>query len=253
VKRKLANGLLSNLEDYAAKVADDFPGGTDEEFLIWLQNSLNKAILPKPPDRNFKIFMKKLSEDIRSINSELMFAALSNYNDYKVSFDTFPGPDHDFDFLINSLPVQVKTFNPSEDREKSIKKIEEFETNQSLDPRQMEKVIFDFLLNLTPLDEMEKAVDQGALIIFSNMSNIYIGHTIRKFLAKTNLTLPLENAVSYSVNIASNNYKTTLPLIVCVSGTDYNFQLFALYFQIPVTMENNKLKLDRGRMQGFSL
>ena len=142
VKRKLANGLLSNIEDYATKVADDFPGGTDEEFLVWLQDSLNKAILPKPPDRNFKIFMKKLSEDIRSINSELMFAALCNYNDYKISFDTSTGPDHDFDFLINSLPVQVKTFNPSEDREKSIKKIEELERNQSLDPNKVEKVIF---------------------------------------------------------------------------------------------------------------
>jgi hypothetical protein len=129
VKQKLANGLLSNIEDYVTKVDDDFPGGTDEEFLVWLQNSLNKAILPKPPDRNFKIFMKKLSENIRSINSELMFAALSNYNDYKISFDTSPGPDHDFDFLINNLPVQVKTFNPSEDREESIKKIEELERN----------------------------------------------------------------------------------------------------------------------------
>ena len=100
---------------------------------------------------------------------------------------------------------------------------------------------------------MEKAIDQGALIIFANMSNIYTGHAIRKFLSKTNLSLPLENSISYSINIASNKDKTTLPLIVCVSGSDYNFQLFALYFQIPVTMENNKLKLDRGRMQGFSL
>jgi hypothetical protein len=46
---------LSNIEGYATKIANDFPGGTEEEFLIWLQKSLDKARLPKPPDRNFKI------------------------------------------------------------------------------------------------------------------------------------------------------------------------------------------------------
>jgi hypothetical protein len=55
VRQKLAKGLLSNIEGYATKIANDFPGGTEEEFLIWLQKSLDKARLPKPPDRNFKI------------------------------------------------------------------------------------------------------------------------------------------------------------------------------------------------------
>ena len=123
---------------------------------------------------------------------------------------------------------------------------------QSLDLNTLEKVIYDFLLDLTPLDEMEKAIDQGAFIIFSNVSHIHTGHAIRKILSKTNFILPLENAIAYSANVTSNKDKTTLPLIVCVSGTDYNYQLYALYFQTPITMENNKLKLNRRRMQGFS-
>jgi hypothetical protein len=214
--------------------------------------SLDKARLPKPPDRNFRIYMKKLSEDIRSIISELIFAALSNSSYYKTSFDTSPGPDHDFDFLINSLPVQVKTFNPSEDIGKSIGKVEELERNQTLDFNSLQKLINDFLLDLTPINEMEKAIDQGALIIFFNISHIYAGHVIRKCLSRMESVLPLEKAVAFSINIASNKDTTTLPLVVCVSGTHYNHQHYSLYFQIPIMKESNKLKLNRGRIQGFS-
>lgn len=251
VRRKLAKGLLSSIEGYAANITNDFPGGTNEEFLIWLQESLDNMKPPKLSDKNFGKYMKKLSEDIGSIISELMFAVLSNYNGYKTSFDTSPEPDHDYDFLINNLPVQVKTFNSSEDRQESIQNIEEIERRRSLDPNTLVKEIVDFLLDLTALNEMERAVNQGALIIFSDMSHIRTGHVLRKYVSEKGFILPLENAISNSINIARNGNKTTLPLIVCVSGTHYDYQLYALNFQIPVIKDNNKLKLDRGKMQGF--
>jgi hypothetical protein len=251
VRHKLAKGLLSNIEGYAMKIMNDFSGGTSEEFLIWLQGSLGKARLPKPPDKNLGRYVKKLSEDIRSIISELMFAALSNYNGYITAFDASPEPSHDYDFLINNLPVQVKTFNSSEDSQESIQKIEEIERKGSIDSNTLVKEIVDFLLSLTALNEMERAINQGAFIIFSDMSHIRTGHIIRKYLSEKNLIISLEDAITASVNIVTKDNKTTLPLIVCVSGTHYKYQIYALNFQIPVIKENNKFKLDRGRIQGF--
>jgi hypothetical protein len=233
VRRKLAKGLLSHIEGYAVKTIDDFSGGTAEEFLTWLQETLDNAGIPKPPDKKFGRYIQKLSEDTRSINSELMFATLSNCNKYKTTFDTAPEPLHDYDFLINNFPVQVKTFNSSEDRQESMQNIDEVERKKSIDPNALMKEIVDFLLSLTALNEMERAVDQGAFILFADLSHIRTGHIIRKYLSENKLTPPLGNALTSSVNIVTKADKTTLPLIICISGTQYVYQLYALNFQIP--------------------
>ncbi len=250
--KKLAEGLLSNVTSYGISINDDFACHNEQEFFIWIQEALKNAAPPKPSDEKFPIYVKKLSETIRSINSELMFAVLSNQDKNRISFDRCPSADHDYDFLINDIPVQVKTFNASENAADSRQKVEDLQNFRPINRSKMEKEVGNFLKNLTSIETTEKAIDQGAHILFFNMSYIYTGEIIRGYMYDNKIGVPLEEAVKYSINLLAKNNISYLPLIVCVSNTCYNYQLNCLYFQIPVIKETAKrIKLDRGKMQGF--
>jgi hypothetical protein len=252
LRKKLAEGLLSNVTSYGISVNDDFAGSNEQEFLIWIQEAVKKAAPPKLSDEKFPIYVEKLFEAIRSIISELMLAVLSNQDKSRTSFDSCPSPDHDYDFLINDIPVQVKAFNASENAAESKQKLEDLQNIRPINASKMEKEVGNFLKNPSRLETTEKAIDQGAHILFFNVSYICTGEIIRWYMYDNKLAVPLQEAVKYSINLLAKDDISYLPLIACVSNTCFNYQLDCLYFQIPVIKETGKkIKLDRGKMQGF--
>lgn len=156
VRRKLAQGILSNIFEYATRVKyteTEVLGETEREFLSWLQQA---------PDTKFPVYVEKLSEAVRNVTSELMLAGLCSYNGYKLLFDACPSDDHDYDFLVNNIPVQVKTPNPSDNLPTSIEKVEELAGSTSNNLGEINEEIARFLSNLTGLRLMERALEQGA-------------------------------------------------------------------------------------------
>jgi hypothetical protein len=89
VKRKLTKGLLSQRE------------------------KISKQIGPKPNEitiinRYRNIWFK----DVWNVTSELLFAAICGESGFGITFDP-PTIDHDYDFIVNGYPVQVKSSNKS--------------------------------------------------------------------------------------------------------------------------------------------
>jgi hypothetical protein len=105
--------------------------------------------------------------------------------------------------------------------------------------------IVDYLTSLGGLDLMEYAIDQGVRIIYFNITYVYLGEICRKFLIDINKNYHLGYAVQYSVGMANQIISTDLPMIVCICNSGYDYEVNALCIDIPVIVENGKLKLDR--------
>jgi hypothetical protein len=179
-----------------------------------------------------------------------MLAALSNSNDLITSFDANPGKDHDFDFLVNNIPIQVKTLNPQESAQKSNQKIEELHGKEPSTLEEIKSNIVNYLTGLGGLDLMEKAIDQGARIIYLNISYVYLGEICRKFLNDTDKEGHLLDAVRHSVGKAKQ-ITCDFPVIVCVCNSGFDYKVNALCIDIDVVVEKDKLKLDLEKLQKF--
>jgi hypothetical protein len=255
VRRKLAQGILSNIFEYATRVKyteTEVLGETEKEFLSWLQQALSKSKPPKSPDTKFPVYVEKLSEAVKNVTPELMLAGLCSYNGYKLLFDACPSTDHDYDFLVNNIPVQVKTPNPSDNLPTSIKKVEELVGSTSNNLAEINEEIAKFLSNLTGLRLMEDALEQGARILLFNMSHIFIGERIRKYIVENNLNTSYASALQHSLDMVKKDNLEEVPLIIFVSNCDYNYAVNVLCQNIPVRRENSKLRLDRAKLQYYS-
>jgi hypothetical protein len=255
VRQKLAQGILSNIFEYVTRVeytrdAEE----TEQDFLSWFQGALRKSRPPKPADRKYSVYITKLTEALRNVTSELMLAGLCSYNGYELSFDTYSSLDHDYDFLVNNIPVQVKTPSPSDGLLSSIKNLEELVQSRPKHLDDIKKEITKFLSSLRGLRLMEQAIEQGARILLFNMSYIFIGQKIRKFIVENNVNTSYGSALQNSLDMVKrvNLGEQELPLIVFVFNCDYDYALDILFHNIPVRTENSILHLDRAKLQHYT-
>ena len=160
--------------------------------------------------------------------------------------------DHDYDFLVNNIPVQVKTPNPSDNLPTSIEKVEELAGSTSNNLGEINEEIAKFLSNLTGLRLMERALEQGARILLFNMSHIFIGERIRKYIVENNVNTSYASALQHSLDMVKKSNLEEVPLIIFVSNCDYNYAVNVLCHNIPVRRENSKLRLDRAKLQHYS-
>jgi len=99
---------------------------------------------------------------------------------------------------------------------------------------------------------MEDAIEQGARILLFNMSHIFIGERIRKYIVENNVNTSYGSALQLSLNMVRKANLEEVPLIIFVSNCDYNYAVNVLCQNIPVRKENSKLRLDRAKLQHYS-
>ena len=89
VKRKFTKGLLSQRE------------------------KISKQIGPKPNKITIiNRYRNTWFKDVWNVISELLFVAICGESGFGITFDP-PAIDHDYDFIVNGYPVQVKSSNKS--------------------------------------------------------------------------------------------------------------------------------------------
>jgi len=89
VERKLTKGLLSQRE------------------------KISKQIGPKPNKITIiNRYRNTWFKDVWNVISELLFVAICGESGFGITFDP-PAIDHDYDFIVNGYPVQVKSSNKS--------------------------------------------------------------------------------------------------------------------------------------------
>jgi hypothetical protein len=121
IKGKLRWGLLKKLEEFKTSYSyknnaefehlEDIPDGERikkiNEVLPKVKTAKSVESINQRKDRRYQWF-----KEVSSINAELMFAGLCSVNGYKISFAPHENDkddaSHDYDFLVNDLPVQVK-------------------------------------------------------------------------------------------------------------------------------------------------
>jgi hypothetical protein len=109
IRGKLTRGLLSNVEEYKTTVEGEEFVDDMEDFREKLKVGLiNAKKRGKPQDGDFKKYMREIPTAVWRVTSELIFAGISNDAEYKICFDT-PDKGHDYDFVVNDIPCQVKT------------------------------------------------------------------------------------------------------------------------------------------------
>ena len=253
IRSKITQKFLRVFEQYHQSITYDKEFSNDEELIKWIKLQQNNISLSKSKnDPIYKKYINVLVKTLKNINSELMLASLCN-NYYDVSFDLFTSVDHDFDFLINGIGVQVKTISetPTE-KEKNIL-LEKIETDGLIDQVKLEREFFNFLLDNDQIDHLEKSIEkQKARIIFFNLSETLIGMALMRLMMENNFGNLFHQSLIDSIKLATDNNSNYLPLIIFVSHSENTYLFNCFYLKIPIMRKDGFISLDRARIQGFT-
>jgi hypothetical protein len=115
VRHKLTKGLLKQRERISRQLDADANENiklnnlaSDWEMTL-LQNNVSKKELRDQADKYRQEFFK----DIWNVTSELLFAGVCGDNGFDIAF--VPASNqHDFDFIVNGYPAQIKSLNTPE-------------------------------------------------------------------------------------------------------------------------------------------
>jgi hypothetical protein len=249
IRRKIYKGILDLFKPYYESVSyDNF--ANDYEFNRWVEERVKEFSPERRKDKRFVGSILELLRVLKSINSELMLAWLC-HRFGNISFDTTQTNGHDYDYIINgTIGVQVKTPFPVYDNKRPFfKKVEELEVNGNIAEDKLEKEFWNYIFDINQVDKIDKAIEQGAKIIFFNLSNTHIGYAMERHIVESNKLADFEKSLAASIDLA--NQTEYLPLIIFLSRTNVKYNIIGTHLKVPITKDKNKIKLDRARVQGF--
>ena len=252
IRSKITQRFLRVFEQFHQSIKYPEEFNNDEELIKWLKLQNNIPLSKSKHDLIYKKYINVLIETLKNINSELMLASLCNEH-YDVSFDLITSVDHDFDFLINNIGVQIKTISETTTENKKNTLLENIETDGLIDQVKLEREFFNFLLDNDQIDHLEKSIEkQKARFIFFNISETLIGMAIMRLMMENNFGNLFSRSLSDSIKLATDNNSNYLPLIIFVSHSEYTYFINCFYLKIPIIRKEDYISLDRGRIQGFT-
>jgi hypothetical protein len=143
--KKLSDKLLSNVEVYKNTISfeEEFPSDK-KEFLRKVSEKLAALKDDKPVKEEFPKYMLQLLKSVYSVTSELIFAGLCSEN-YGLTFEP-SGGGHDYDFVIDSVPCQIKTIMPTgafakSNLEKIMNRITELKNGKEIQKEEVKEAI----------------------------------------------------------------------------------------------------------------
>jgi hypothetical protein len=252
IRGKLTRSILFNLEKYTANVKEDNFIGNMHEFEKMVKVDLLKVKEGKPTDKNFEKYMKELRKAMWAVISELVFAGICNDNGFTIRFDNQKN-GHDYDFIVNNIPCQVKTITTEDENakqffEKINSKIIELQRGKLIEEKEIESEINNLVIENRKV--VLKSIEQGAKIIFFNGTQTYSGFLLNQWASDNNLDLSIGTALKKSINLLQkeNDHKLNcenekyLPLIFGAAAIDHNYRFSTLIYAIQFNI-NDKSKL----------
>lgn len=241
IKRKLTQGLLNKREDEKNTINIDSEltiDGLLSDFITQIsRQELNQEILKKISSYRIEWF-----KAVWNVVSELMFAAIAEECNYKITFSKINSGDADFN--INGYPVQMKTKNVSGSLMEYISNRNEIMLrihNSQISEKQVIEEMKDTITK--NIEHIEKAIQQKSKIIFLNATNDNSGFIFNLFALNNDINFSLESSLASSFNILKK--KEYIPLIFCACGFYEKYIINSLTFKIPVMYdEQGNLNLD---------
>jgi hypothetical protein len=240
IRGKLSRKLLFHLDQYKVSIKGDFPEEL-QEFVEKLNeaipNSKNNA---KSLDEDFPRYMKELPTVVWSITSELMFAGISSKYGSKVTFDPH-ADEHDYDFIINGVPSQVKTIIPDESCSRVIEqkinnRLKEWNNGRRIEQAGIEDEILSFLRENDGV--VTKAIEQKVRIINVNGTQTYAGFLLNQWAVDNNFDITIDKALQDSMNILREN-SSCVPLLFGASSIDYYYRFSVWSYRATIEIEND--------------
>jgi hypothetical protein len=141
-------------------------------------------------------------KDVWNVTSELLFAAICGESGFRITFDPY-AIDHDYDFIVNGYPVQVKSSNKSyssfsaaADAKK--KRKGDVDDNKVKYDLAINKVLHTIDDNTSSIDD---ALEQGAKIVFLNGTTDDSGSYLSQYCIETQNSFYIEKALGDSISL----------------------------------------------------
>jgi len=190
-------------------------------------------------------------KDISSINAELMFAGLCYMSGYKISFEK-SDESHDYDFLTNRVPVQVKaniTYRGSTDRAnkylEGTQKVAHMSHRGILTIEYVKNEIINFI-RYDYLDQIRKAIEQKARIVIIDGTQSSVGFAFNKLVSDTGANFNIKKSLSDALVLYETN-DDFIPLVFAANAYDYNYRISSTCLKIPIVKTDNGFTIDDAR------
>jgi hypothetical protein len=249
VKRKLIKRLLKKREIINMQLDANASDSTVLKTLLsdWesrLTHLRNNKSTQKESDEP-GIYRTEWFKAVWNITSELLLAAICGENGFNVTFDT-PSQDpqdHDYDFIVNDYPVQVKSLNtlsPVNSKQKRKQAVDDGIVTYDL-------VITKILNTVTNnIDSIDHALKQGAKIIFINGTSDESGSYFSQFCMETHDSFCIKKSLDASIDLAGRDSQF-VPVIFCATSFRLRYYINTRACRIPVVIADGEKKVDKSQ------
>lgn len=271
IKCKLGKGLLKNFDKYKlSKSIDDITFNNELNTLIEKQKLQQFTDVEK---KQFANYMKNWFKESFGFNSELISSFLSSQTGFKIFFDksnssNFAVPKHDYDYIIDTYPVQVKTYTiykrhaevDEKLSDKGLKKerlhlermneIKQNHLDNKLTWNQVQKEVIDSIISNR--DEFLKAINkQKTKIIVFNGTQSVGGYALSLYMLEAENNSSFCESIKKSMDVISKLENKNIPLIFYSSGDYIRYYTAALCFKLPCI--NNHYEIDYSSIKKIEL
>jgi len=237
VREGLIRGRLTNREGISRQLDADL---TDKEVTDLESILLKNNALEEEADK----LRTKWFINTWNVTSELLFAGVLGKNGFDVTYVP-KSKTHDYDFLVNHLPVQVYSFNTpvlvesvasSEIQRKSY--VEE------------NKLSYDLAINMVKgsiqdkSSELDDKLAQGAKIIMVNGTSDESGRFFSQHFFNSGGSYTFDRSVRASIDLAASD-ETALPIMYCSTGFRLIYYVFSVPFKVRLSVVDDQRKVDR--------
>lgn len=274
IKCKLRWGLLTNLEEFK----NSYSYKNNEEIFEHLERipdrerikkinetlprvktakSVNEQTRTEYNDRWYHWF-----KEVSSINAELMFAGLCSMNGEKISFvhdeDDEDGESHDYDFLVNDVPVQVKVYIIYRDNNERVnkhleetKEIMRMSYDGTLNIGHIKNNVINFV-RIDYLAQMRKAIEQKARFVFIDGTQSSAGFALNRWASDHNTDFTIQKSLAYAFTLCEPD-SDFIPSIFAAGANDYTYRLSSICLRIPVVKMEHGLALDDWKLSSIGI
>jgi hypothetical protein len=248
VKRKLTRGLLKEREKISKQMSIDANNVLNTLVLNWedIISRFKSKVIDQELRQTSERYRTAWFKDVWNVTSELLFAALCGESGFTITFEpSSKDHDHDYDFVMNGYPVQMKSLNVSGSIESAVDKMKQ--RKQSVDKGE---VTYDYVVQKIidairdNIDEVEYALEQRAKIIFMNGTT---DESSGSYLGQLSLEKPrhftLTKSIELSIALVEKD-RSSVPLIFCATAFRSTYYINSLTIKIPIT-EQSKVDKDK--------
>jgi hypothetical protein len=269
IKGKLRYGLLSNLEKFKIsysyknneEIVTQFEQTPDGERVKKLQALPKiKTALPLNEEtrKQYKDSIYQWFKDVSSINAELMFAGICHTTGHEISFEPPHDKLHDYDFLINGIPAQVKAniiYRGNTDRVNEYLYGIQSVMNMSRDGVLTKEYVQSETRNFIKrdyLNQIRKAIEQKARVVFIDGTQSSVGFALNKLASESRTNFNIKNSLSDALALYATD-SNFIPSIFAVGAYDYDYRLSSICMRIPIIKTEHRLILDESKLDLISV